>query len=149
MAYVKIRPRRSSKAEWEHVDPILAEGEWGIEYPNTGIGTGSVNMKFGDGIHKWTELPYAIEGAPSTEEIAELSTRIIEMETFINNLKPYIVVTSGTPIETINNAIQAAKDTNAVVKKVYYNTELQSLANKMYELELEMAVLKSMMVISD
>lgn len=59
-SYAKIRPRRSSTAEWELYNPILLEGEMGIEYPDSGLGTGFVKVKFGDGITPWNDLAYAI-----------------------------------------------------------------------------------------
>lgn len=59
MSYAKIRPRRSTKSEWEITNPILMEGEMGIEYPDTGVGTGLCKFKFGDGFKKWSDLPYA------------------------------------------------------------------------------------------
>ena len=61
MAYVKIRPRRGNKAEWEFNNPILAIGELGIEHPDTGVGTGVVKMKVGDGVTAWKLLPYALD----------------------------------------------------------------------------------------
>lgn len=61
MSYAKIRPRRGSRSEWEIVDPILMEGELGIEHPDSGIGTGLCKFKIGDGIHKWSDLPYAFD----------------------------------------------------------------------------------------
>lgn len=61
MAYVKIRPRRGTKAQWESDNPILSEGEMGIEYPMSGVGTGKINIKLGDGITPWIDLPYAID----------------------------------------------------------------------------------------
>ena len=60
MAHVRIRPRRSTKAEWEYDNPVLAEGEMGIEVPSTGVGTGLINAKFGDGVRAWNDLPYGI-----------------------------------------------------------------------------------------
>ena len=60
MAYVRIRPRRSTAEEWEYNNPILAEGEMGIEVPVTGVGTGTVKIKFGDGVTAWKDLPYGI-----------------------------------------------------------------------------------------
>lgn len=62
MAFAKIRPRRSTRVQWESINPILEEGELGIEYPDTGIGTGLCKFKLGDGFTKWTELPYAFDG---------------------------------------------------------------------------------------
>ena len=58
MAYVRIRPRRSTAEEWEYYNPILAEGEMGVEVPPTGVGTGTVQIKFGDGVTPWKQLPY-------------------------------------------------------------------------------------------
>lgn len=42
-----------SEEEWAELDPILLEGEFGIN-STTGF------MKIGDGIHKWSEIDYAI-----------------------------------------------------------------------------------------
>ena len=61
MAYAKLRPRRGTKTEWELSDPILYEGELGIEFPDSGIGTGRCKFKIGDGYAKWTELEYAFD----------------------------------------------------------------------------------------
>lgn len=63
MSYAKIRPRRGTKTEWELVNPILMEGEIGIENPDTGIGTGLCKFKLGDGYKKWSELPYAFNAS--------------------------------------------------------------------------------------
>ena len=60
MAYVRIRPRRSTLEEWNYHNPILAEGEMGVEVPNSGVGTGVVKVKFGDGVTAWKDLPYGI-----------------------------------------------------------------------------------------
>ena len=60
-SYAKIRPRRGSRSTWELVDPILMEGELGVEVPDSGIGTGLSKFKIGDGIHTWSELPYAFD----------------------------------------------------------------------------------------
>lgn len=57
----KIMPRKDIKSNWELYNPILFDGELGIEYPDTGIGTGYVKVKIGDGLKTWKELSYAIE----------------------------------------------------------------------------------------
>lgn len=59
MSYAKLRPRRSTKTEWQLINPVLMEGELGIEYPDSGIGTGLCKFKLGDGFKKWSDLPYA------------------------------------------------------------------------------------------
>lgn len=63
MSYAKLRPRRSTKTEWELINPVLMEGELGIEYPDTGIGTGLCKFKLGDGFKKWSDLPYAFNAS--------------------------------------------------------------------------------------
>ena len=61
--YAKIRPRRSTTTEWTIIDPVLKEGELGIEFPDTGIGTGLCKFKIGDGTSQWSSLPYAFDAA--------------------------------------------------------------------------------------
>ena len=66
MSFAKIRLRRSTKSEWELTDPIMMEGEIGIEFPDTGIGTGLCKIKIGDSITKWSDLPYAFDASGAT-----------------------------------------------------------------------------------
>ena len=55
-APVRFQLRRGTAAQWISANPILALGEPGIE-------TDTVNMKFGDGVTHWIDLPYAIDSA--------------------------------------------------------------------------------------
>ena len=48
---IQIQFRRGTEAEWESVNPILAEGEMGIE-------TDTNLFKIGDGVLPWTSLDY-------------------------------------------------------------------------------------------
>lgn len=66
MSYAKIRPRRSTMTEWQSTNPVLFEGELGVEYPDTGIGTGLCKFKLGDGKTKWSNLPYAFNADSAT-----------------------------------------------------------------------------------
>lgn len=61
MSFAKIRPRRGTASQWNNANPILAEGEIGIEVPSTGVGTGTVKIKFGDGSTHWNDLPYGVD----------------------------------------------------------------------------------------
>jgi hypothetical protein len=63
MSYAKIRPRRGTKTEWNEIDPVLMEGELGIEFPDSGIGSGKCKFKIGDGTKKWSQLNYAFDGS--------------------------------------------------------------------------------------
>lgn len=60
MAYAIIRPKRGTAAEWLSADPILRDGEIGIETCPEGTGRGMCRIKFGDGKSKWSALPYGI-----------------------------------------------------------------------------------------
>ena len=59
--YAKIRPRRGTATEWSILNPVLAEGELGIEVPDSGVGTGLCKFKFGDGYTQWNDLPYGFD----------------------------------------------------------------------------------------
>ncbi len=59
--YAKLRPRRSTAAEWSAINPVLQEGELGIECPDTGVGTGLSKFKIGDGYTHWNDLPYSFD----------------------------------------------------------------------------------------
>ena len=47
----KIQVKAGTASEWTSVDPVLAEGEFGLE-------TDTRRGKYGDGVSKWSELPY-------------------------------------------------------------------------------------------
>lgn len=61
--FAKIRPRRSTTTEWNATNPILKEGELGIEVPDNGIGTGTCKFKLGDGRTAWLGLKYAFDAS--------------------------------------------------------------------------------------
>ena len=81
MAYVRIRPRRSTAEEWEYYNPILAEGEMGVEVPPTGVGTGTVQIKFGDGVTPWKDLPYGL----SVKAFEEAFKGLTDSSVILNN----------------------------------------------------------------
>lgn len=60
----KIQLRRGTAAHWASVDPILAEGEIGLE-----LDTGK--RKIGDGVQAWTALPYDLTQAVAEELFAD------------------------------------------------------------------------------
>ena len=66
MSYAKLCPRRGTKTEWNEINPILMEGEMGIEFPNTGIGTGLCKFKLGDGHTSWGDLAYAFDAGAAS-----------------------------------------------------------------------------------
>lgn len=66
MSYTKIMPRRGTAYEWSTENPVLAEGEFAIEFPDAGLGTGLCRFKIGDGFKHWNELAYGFDGASAT-----------------------------------------------------------------------------------
>ena len=50
MSY-SVQMRRDTLANWNSVNPVLAQGEWGWVL-------GTEDFKIGDGIHAWLDLPY-------------------------------------------------------------------------------------------
>lgn len=59
--YAKIIPRRDTARNWNLFNPVLLDGEMGIEVPDSGTGTGQVKLKFGDGVTPWNLLPYGVD----------------------------------------------------------------------------------------
>lgn len=67
MGYNIIRPRRGIKSLWDqYKSRIYKQGEMLVESPETGVGSGPVNIKFGDGVTDYEHLPYAVQ-APTSE----------------------------------------------------------------------------------
>ena len=77
-AYAKILPRRGTNAQWKTMNPIPLEGELCIECPDTGIGTGRVNVKIGDGTTRYSDLEYALIGATSESDMVDGGTAVDE-----------------------------------------------------------------------
>lgn len=76
MSFAKIRPRRGTATQWETANPILAEGEEGIEVPNEGVGTGEVKIKYGDGVTAWNDLPYGVKPLEVVDNLLSESTEL-------------------------------------------------------------------------
>lgn len=60
MSYAILKPKRGTAQQWLAVDPILKLGEMGIQVCDEGVGKGVCRVKFGDGVSKWSELPFGI-----------------------------------------------------------------------------------------
>jgi hypothetical protein len=56
----RIQFRRGTAAEWALANPVLAQGEMGIELD-------TLQFKLGDGVNNWNDLQYGLVGQP--EEI--------------------------------------------------------------------------------
>ena len=61
MPYITIRPRRGKASEWFEENPVLEKGEFIVDVPEEGVGTGASKFKVGDGKSSYWELPYALD----------------------------------------------------------------------------------------
>ena len=53
-----FKPRRILKSKAASLNPVLAAGEYIVEVPDTGVGTGPCRTKMGDGKTAYVDLPY-------------------------------------------------------------------------------------------
>ena len=60
----RVQFRRDTKARWSEVNPILMEGEMGLEIDTN-------NIKMGDGVHAWNELEYGVGIENITSEVGD------------------------------------------------------------------------------
>ena len=92
----KIQLRRDTKLNWETTNPILSQGEPGLE-------TNTAKIKHGDGIHPWNELPYMIEGdkTATTGSNTFVGNQTIDGVLNVNNI---ILNNSLYVIDNVNNA---------------------------------------------
>ena len=68
MAQVRIQVRREPASEWTTSNPVLSQGEFGLE-------TDSGRFKIGDGIRSWSTLPYASGPLPADTSPLDVGNR--------------------------------------------------------------------------
>ena len=90
---VRIQMRRGLKSEWESADPILSDGEIGVER-DTG------DFKIGNGVKSWSELDYANTSLVDGDEF-DFSDGVLRIA-----MDKY-QVGSNTPVLPTDNIIQA------------------------------------------
>lgn len=56
---VQIQIRRGTAADWSAANPVLLQGEPGLE-------TDTGQMKYGNGTTPWNSLPYFMQDAPNS-----------------------------------------------------------------------------------
>lgn len=144
MGYKIIRPRRGIKSLWDaYKDKIYKTGEMLVESPESGVGTGPVNVKFGDGMTPYYALPYAIE-APINQAI-EGSTKpitsgaVYEQNKNLDDLLKW--KTYGTQILTGANFINLSDLDNA--KEVLFQIPINNSYDVYVDILVPIDVLKS------
>jgi len=93
----RIQLRRDVAANWTSVDPILADGEIGIE-------TDTGKKKIGNGTDEWTQLGYDIPTASAITNTPAGNIAAVTVQAALNELdtEKQAVLVSGTNIKTIN-----------------------------------------------
>lgn len=125
MAYVKIRPRRGTASQWEYANPILSEGEMAFEVPETGVGTGPVNIKQGDGQNSWNNLPYAFNAAYLNTKVDDLANTVATYDATIQTLSQS-VASMESQVQNIRKIdIQSTEpSTDLILGQIWINTDM-------------------------
>lgn len=105
MSFAKIRPRRGTTTQWKSANPILAEGEMGVEVPSSGVGKGVVKVKFGDGVTAWNNLPYGIPVGLTTADIEDSVTSSSTDKVASANIAKYL----SERIDNINESTNVSE----------------------------------------
>lgn len=127
MAYVKLRPRRSTRAQWEYANPVLSEGEMGVEVPDTGVGTGLVNFKFGDGVATWNQLPYGFNAAEMNDRIVELTNTVAGYDDIIHQVEEDVEQIERKVENTRKIVIQQSRpESDFVLGEIWIETDIIS-----------------------
>ena len=99
----RVQFRRDTKARWKEVNPILMEGEIGLEIDTN-------NIKMGDGVHAWNELEYGVGIENITSELGDseniaASQKLVtvELEKKANAIKDEEGNVVETPFRYIQN----------------------------------------------
>lgn len=70
-------------AEWTSMDPVLADGEIGINR-NGG------RMKYGDGVTPWSALPYLDQNFAVKAEVAAVSAQLDDVRTRVADVRSQV-----------------------------------------------------------
>ena len=101
----QLRPRRGKASTMKTAEKkaiVLAAGELFIEYPNTGLGTGAIKVKIGDGVTDYEHLAYAISNDASTSTVIYVDNTSTTVEDALAN------IISGASLNAIVPALKQA-----------------------------------------
>lgn len=89
---IQIQHRRGLSSEWTSKNPILAEGELGVE-------TNTLKIKMGDGVTDWQHLPYFTQGAVGP-------ANSITIGTVTSGATSSATMTGTSPLQTLNLVLE-------------------------------------------
>ena len=89
---IQIQHRRGTAQQWHNVNPILAEGELGVE-------TDTLKIKMGDGVTDWNHLVYFTQGAVGP-------ANSISIGTVTSGATSSATITGTAPLQTLNLVLE-------------------------------------------
>lgn len=90
---------RGSKEKWEKLNPILEDGQPGLERPNEDSESTEFKLKIGDGVTPWNSLPYI--GGNTDPEIIIKVINSLDSDSTTDALSAYMGKELNNKIEDI------------------------------------------------
>ena len=97
--------RRDTAANWQSKNPVLAAGEWGVEFAPVGQ---TQKAKLGDGASPWNDLPYFVGGAGILELVPGTNINIDNADPqrpVVNASFPPVPPVSGGVVPMVNGEV--------------------------------------------
>ena len=106
---ITLRPHRGKKSTMagDKASIILSAGELFMEYPDTGVGTGNIRFKVGDGTSTYDELPYA------TPNIFTIQKNGVTVQPDANGTVNIVLDNGVSDIDGLQDALDAKLDKTA------------------------------------
>lgn len=139
----RVQFRRDTKARWTEINPILSEGEIGLEIDTK-------NIKMGDGVHTWNELEYCVGIGNITSEFGDsenlaASQKLVKAEA---QAREKAISTEATARSKGDIALQTAMSENVKNLKdadMLHDNRLLALEQSEWPLSLELTLTPSLL----
>ena len=102
--------------EWKNNDPVLPKAVWGFEETDSGV----IWMKIGDGVKRWSELPYFTK-----TNIKELPEGLAKIKNISDEMQTAITAEAAARAEA-DQALQQAIDTEVTAREEVVTAEAQT-----------------------
>ena len=118
-----FKPRRGRKSTMNgtKASTVLSAGEFFVEVPDSGVGTGACRLKMGDGTTAYSKLPY-MDSDPSESEVTVTADASTTTTAALGN-----VVTGKSLSSLLGSLKQAAELNRQAIAKL--NDEIEDIKN--------------------